>query len=747
MACGTPVIAPTVRLGARGRRRRAHGLHRRHRWSSWPTPSSGWTRSIAPTAGATSSATSPLRSMADGYETVYRRLRRAAPGGMTPTPHDDSGRRPVLHPRLRGRGRPAEARPQARRCVPRRRPARRLPEPARRASSASTWTARASCASSSCASTASARSCSTRGMSEDARAGRHRSHQPGCRRSMRRGLAAARPLAARSPGGSPCIADQLYQLAGRGELHARPARRSTSTLRFAADFVDVFEVRGPSARAARRHAAGRGSARPRRELGYRGLDDVMRDDHAGLRRRRPTGSTPTGADYRLIARRRARASSSPSRGAATSRAGARAGPTRLRRGAAAPPRRHRALDRGGAEVRTDHDLFDGVGRAVTPGPAPAAHRDRRTASSRTPASRGTWRPFGRDALITRAPGAALRAGASPRGTLRFLRAVTSAAWTTPSPIRSRARSCTSCRRGEMAACREIPFIPYYGSVDATPLFVMLLAEYLRWTADTAFARELWPTAERVLAWMLANADAHRGYLTYLRRSSRGLTNQGWKDSLDAIMHADGRAGRGAHRAGRGAGLPLRRAAGRRGHRRGRRARPSARPTSGERARRLRERFEADFWLPDEAYYALALDREGAPCRVITSNAGHLLWTRIVSDSRAPIVARRMMADDMFTGWGVRTLASGERLYNPMSYHNGSVWPHDTAIAATGMRRYGLVAALPHARHRALRGGPPVRAHADARALLRLPPRRRATARPSTRSPARRRRGRPASCSC
>ena len=109
----------------------------------------------------------------------------------------------------------------------------------------------------------------------------------------------------------------------------------------------------------------------------------------------------------------------------------------------------------------------------------------------------------------------------------------------------------------------------------------------------------------------------------------------------------------------------------------------------ERARRLRDRFEADFWLPDQAYYAMALDGEGRPCRVISSNPGHLLWTRLISDSRANIVARRLMADDMFTGWGVRTLAGGERLYNPMSYHNGSVWPHDTAIAGVGMRRYGL----------------------------------------------------------
>src|SRR6266850_522216 len=296
-------------------------------------------------------------------------------------------------------------------------------------------------------------------------------------------------------------------------------------------------------------------------------------------------------------------------------------------------------------------------------------------------------PFGRDSLIT-----ALQVlpfePAIARGTLRFL-ARYQGTRDDPFTEEEPGRILHEYRRGEMAACREIPFIPYFGSVDAPPLFVMLLAEYLRWTADTAFARELWPTAERVLAWMLANADAHGGYLTYLRRSPRGLTNQGWKDSLDAIMHADGRLAeapialaevQGYFYAALLAGADIAEAAG---------AAERA-PAFRQRAARLRERFEADFWLPDEAYYALALDREGAPCRVIASNAGHLLWTRIVSDSRANIVARRMMADDMYTGWGLRTLASGERLYNPMSYHNGSVWPHDTAIAAGGMRRYGLV---------------------------------------------------------
>jgi glycogen debranching enzyme len=240
----------------------------------------------------------------------------------------------------------------------------------------------------------------------------------------------------------------------------------------------------------------------------------------------------------------------------------------------------------------------------------------------------------------------------------------------------------------MAACREIPFIPYYGSVDASPLFLILLAEYWKWTADETLARALWPTAERVLHWMQQAADAGGGYLTYARRSPRGLVNQGWKDSHDAIMHASGQLAeppialaevQGYQYAALLAAADMADALGG----------GAEAPALRERARRLRDRFEADFWLPDEAYYALALDRDHQPCRVIASNAGHLLWTGLVSDSRAHIVARRLMADDMFTGWGVRTLARGERLYNPMSYHNGSVWPHDTAIAAIGMRRYGF----------------------------------------------------------
>jgi glycogen debranching enzyme len=163
-------------------------------------------------------------------------------------------------------------------------------------------------------------------------------------------------------------------------------------------------------------------------------------------------------------------------------------------------------------------------------------------------------------------------------------------------------------------------------------------------------------------------------------------NQGWKDSHDAVMHASGRLAQAPIALAEVQGYQYAALLGAADVARGL-GRVELAFTLAERARRLRERFEADFWLPDEAFYAEALDGEGQPCRVITSNPGHLLWTGLVSPSRAQIVARRLMADDMFTGWGIRTLSSRERLYNPMSYHNGSVWPHDTALAAVGMRRY------------------------------------------------------------
>jgi glycogen debranching enzyme len=249
------------------------------------------------------------------------------------------------------------------------------------------------------------------------------------------------------------------------------------------------------------------------------------------------------------------------------------------------------------------------------------------------------------------------------------------------------------RTGEMANCREIPFIPYYGTVDATPLFLMTLAEYVRWTGDLALARELMPAVERALGWLDGAGDLDGdGYLEYRRRSPQGLTNQGWKDSFDAVMHASGELAetpialvevQGYLYAAR---LGMAFVADALGD-------PRLASACRDRAERLRRRFAQDFWLPEEATYALALDGAKRRCAVVASNAAHALWTGIAPAEQAAGVAKRLMLEDMFTGWGVRTLAGREVRFNPMSYHNGSVWPHDNAIAAAGFRRYGFTDAI------------------------------------------------------
>jgi glycogen debranching enzyme len=296
-------------------------------------------------------------------------------------------------------------------------------------------------------------------------------------------------------------------------------------------------------------------------------------------------------------------------------------------------------------------------------------------------------PFGRDSIVTALQLLPYHAGVAA-STLRFL-----AHWQGRAldPFRDEepGKILHEHRQGEMANCREIPFIPYYGTIDATPLFVVLLAEYVRWTGDVALARALWPAARAALEWMRAHGDRDGdGYLEYATRSRLGLGNQGWKDSEDAVSHADGRLAtapialvevQGYAYAALEAGADVAIALG-----------ETDTATAWRRdAAALRARFNRDFWLEHESYYALALDRDKRACEVISSNPGHALWSGIVDDARAPVVGKRMLDDDMFSGWGIRTLSGRERRYNPMSYHNGSVWPHDNALAAAGFRRYRL----------------------------------------------------------
>jgi glycogen debranching enzyme len=249
------------------------------------------------------------------------------------------------------------------------------------------------------------------------------------------------------------------------------------------------------------------------------------------------------------------------------------------------------------------------------------------------------------------------------------------------------------RDGEMAALNEVPFGLYYGSVDSTPLFVILVGDYVERTDDEVTLRELWPAVEKALGWMDSFGDSDGdGFLEYGGNDDEGLNhglrNQGWKDSFDAIFHSDGELAQGpiALCEVQGYAYAAKRSAARCARRLGQH---EAAARFDRAADDLRVRFEDAFWCEDIGLYAIALDGAKRPCRVRASNAGHLLWTGIASPDRARRVADAMISADFFSGWGIRTIAKGEPRYNPMSYHNGSIWPHDNSFIALGLSRYGF----------------------------------------------------------
>jgi glycogen debranching enzyme len=242
------------------------------------------------------------------------------------------------------------------------------------------------------------------------------------------------------------------------------------------------------------------------------------------------------------------------------------------------------------------------------------------------------------------------------------------------------------RNGEMAATGEVPFGRYYGSVDSTPLFLWLYGRCVESTGDLQLAEELWPNVERAIGWIEQYGDRDGdGYVKYLRETPRGLANQGWKDSEDAIFHKDGELARPPIALAEVQGyvyaacMDVASVAARLG-------RGSVADRLLTRATALKQSFERDFWLEPEGMIALALDANKRPCRVMTSNGAHCLATGIVDGERAAAMCKRLLADDMYSGWGIRTLSRREKRYNPMSYHNGSVWPHDNAMAALGLAR-------------------------------------------------------------
>jgi glycogen debranching enzyme len=249
------------------------------------------------------------------------------------------------------------------------------------------------------------------------------------------------------------------------------------------------------------------------------------------------------------------------------------------------------------------------------------------------------------------------------------------------------------RGGEMAALREIPFGLYYGSVDSTPLFVLLAGAYAEHTGDSETLAELWPHVEAALGWIDGPGDPDGdGFIEYHRADDKGLVNQGWKDSYDAVFHAEGALAQGpiALCEVQSYVYAAKRLAARAARRLGKYARADALDAE---AVKLAARFEAAFWCADLGTYALALDGRKRPCRVRTSNAGQVLFSGIAAPERAEAVMRSLMRPSFFSGWGIRTVAREEARYNPMSYHNGSVWPHDNSLIAAGFARYGYKAAI------------------------------------------------------
>lgn len=465
--------------------------------------------------------------------------------------------------------------------------------------------------------------------------------------------------------------------------HLRRAIEIELTLRLAADFADIFEVRGA-------HRRQRGQALPvdldpgRIVFSYRGADNTTYRTIVRLLPE-PDRLAPGYAEYGLRFQpgetRILELSVQPVRGDAPESMWQ---PFDLRVERARQA--HGGFLASTARIRSSNNRFEAmVVRALSD-----INSLRLNVGGLHVLGAGIpWfaAPFGRDSLITSLEMLMV----APQLAIETLRTLSAFQGQRDDPWREEepGKIMHELRRGELARLGEIPHSPYYGTIDATPLWLVLLGETWRWTGDSALVEELAPTAERALAWIERKLEAGGGFLRYRRAHERSLENQGWKDSRDAVSFPDGTLARapialievqGYVVAALEVMARLRRHLGdsHGAHR------------LRERAYELRHRIDRAFWVEETGFFALALDDENRQVPTITSNPGHLGFCRALLPQRADRMAEVLMGDGMYSGWGIRTVARGQAVFNPLSYHNGSVWPHDNALCALGLATSGHV---------------------------------------------------------
>ena len=480
-----------------------------------------------------------------------------------------------------------------------------------------------------------------------------------------------------------------YERVGFCNYDSRP-RTFKVAFRFGADFRDLFEVRGT-----RRKARGTASAQvvdgATVQLRYDGLDKIARFTMLAFVPKPQMLETGL-AEFTVTLRPGEKSSILADIACGEGKA---ARPVNFLRAYRQNRRGLKDITKGIATIESSNALFNEVACRAT---SDIYMLVSRTEHGLYPFAGIPWfsTVFGRDGIIT----AMMMLWVDPKiaeGVLRYL-AATQAKTIDPEADAQPGKILHETRHGEMANLEEVPFGHYYGTVDATPLFVMLAGMYYERTGDLQTIEAIWPNIEAALAWCDTYGDRdHDGFVEYFRETESGLANQGWKDSQDSIFHADGTDAKGpialcevqgylfAAKEG-AATLALKL-----GH--------TERATDLiDEAAALKMRFHEAFWCEEIGTYALALDGEKKPCAVRSSNAGHTLFTGIADPAVAGRVADALMSPAAFSGWGIRTIPIGEIRYNPMSYHNGSIWPHDNALIVMGFGRYGLKDQAAHVFH-------------------------------------------------